>query len=258
MRSRTETPSPAPGAADPDARSLQQARRRFARRQWARRWLAWRVVVAVLAVLVLVGGATWLVFFSATLSVSGVQVEGTAVLDSREVQRVAAVPTGSPLATVDLAAVADRVEELAPVSSVDVSRAWPDQVRIDVTERQAVAVVERDGVLHGVDEEGVLFRRYPSRPPSLPLVRSGPDTPPAAVAEAATVVDALPGPLAARVDFVSVRTVDTISLQLRDGTTVVWGSAEDSADKARVLEVLLKQKASQYDVSVPGQPVIRP
>ena len=54
-----------------------------------------------------------------------------------------------------------------------------------------------------------------------------------------------------------VRTVDTITLSLRDGRIVRWGSVDGSADKAKVLAVLLKQKASFIDVSVPGRPVIR-
>jgi cell division protein FtsQ len=37
---------------------------------------------------------------------------------------------------------------------------------------------------------------------------------------------------------------------------VRWGTADDSAAKARVLAVLLEQRASSIDVSVPGQPVI--
>ncbi len=257
MRARTESPAGA-GPGSRDDRSLQRARRRFARRQWARRWLAWRVVLAVVTVLALAAGAIWLVFFSSALAVSGVRVEGAGVLDPRDVRRAAAVPTGAPLATVDLDAVAKRVRRLQPVQSVDVSRAWPDRVRIDVTERVALAVVKRDGMLQGVDDEGVLFRRYPSRPPSLPLLEVGAGTPRVAVAEAATVVAALPGDLSERVDFVSVQSVDTIRLQLRDGRTVLWGSAQESADKARVLDVLLRRKAAAYDVSVPGQPVLRP
>lgn len=233
------------------------ARRRFARRQWARRWLAWRVLLGALVVVGVVAGGIWLVMFSSVLSVHGVRVEGAGVLDPREVRAVAAVPTGSPLATVDLEAIRERVERLTPVEDVDVSRAWPDRVRIDITEREAVAVVIRDGVVHGVDPEGVVFRRYPSRPPSLPLVRTTTRTDTNALAEATRVVGALPADLRARVRYVSVATVDTISLRLRNGKVVRWGSAEDSDSKAEVLAVLLDQRASLYDVTVPGRPVIR-
>jgi cell division protein FtsQ len=233
------------------------ARRRFARRQWARRWLAWRVLLGALVVVGVVAGGIWLVMFSSVLSVHGVRVEGAEVLDPREVRAVAAVPTGSPLATVDLEAVRERVERLTPVEDVDVSRAWPDKVRIDITEREAVAVVIRDGVVHGVDPEGVVFRRYPSRPPSLPLVRTTLRTDTNALAEATRVMSALPADLRARVRYVSVATVDTISLRLRNGKVVRWGSAEDSDSKAEVLAVLLDQRASLYDVTVPGRPVIR-
>lgn len=252
MRSRTEE---RPLVGD---RSVHQARRRFARRQWARRWLTWRPVLLVVGLLGVVAGAGWLVFFSSTLAVRGVQVEGTAVLAEREVQRAAAVPTGEPLARVDLGAVAERVRNLPPVLEVDVSRAWPDRVRIDVVEREAVAVVDRAGVLRGVDDRGVMFRRYAVRPPQMPLLRIAAGTGADALAEAARVVELLPAGISARVEYVAVSTVDTISLRLRSGQTVQWGSAQASAEKAEVLAVLLEQKASAYDVSVPGQPVITP
>ncbi len=253
MRTRTATRPPGD---EEDEHTIRQARRRFARRQWARRWLAWRSVAVVLLVLGAVGVLLWLVFFSSVLAVSGVKVDGTAVLDPRTVRRVAAVPRGTPLATVDLDAITARVEGLAAVQSVDVSRAWPNKVRILVREREAVAVVDRDGKLRGLDEDGVLFRGYLSRP-DLPVIRMAPGTRADALAEAARVAGSLPGDLSARVRYVEVRTVDTISLRLRNGRTVLWGSADDSAEKARVLAVLLPRKASLYDVSVPGQPIIR-
>ena len=254
MRTRAESRPP---RSEPDEHTVRLARKRFARRQWARRWLAWRVVLAAVLALAAVVGLVWLVFFSSVLAVRGVQVEGTGVLDPRAVRRAAAVPTGAPLAGVDLAAVAARVEELAPVADVDVSRAWPHRIRIDVTERVAVAVVDRHGEFRGVDEDGVMFRGYPSRPADLPVLRIAASTQADALAEAARVVEVLPAEIASKVEYVSVNTVDTISLRLRSGQTVRWGSADDSTRKAEVLDVLLKQKASLYDVSVPGQPVIR-
>jgi cell division protein FtsQ len=251
---RTST-RPRPGTAD--ERTVRLAQRQFARRQWARRWLAWRrLLLLVVVVGALVGGG-WLVFFSSALSVERVEVSGTDVLEPRQVRVVADVPLGEPLATIALDSIAARVESLAPVDAVDVSRAWPDRVRIRVTEREAVAVVERAGAVQGVDEDGVLFRTYRSAPPRLPLVKVSAATRSAALAEAARVVDALPDDLAGRVDHLTVQTIDSISLQLGNGRTVFWGSAAESESKARVLAVLLEQKASVYDVSVPGQPTIR-
>lgn len=246
---------------DPDTeRTVRIARRRFVRRQWVRRWLAWRRTVLALVLLAVIAGSLWLVLFSSVLAVSGVRVVGTAVLDPRVVRRTAAVPAGSQLATVDLDAITERVRTLAAVKSVDVSRSWPDLVRIDVTERTAVAVVEPRGQgepLRGLDDEGVMFRSYPSRPRSLPVIRLSGRPRGDALAEAARVAGSLPASIAARVDYVQVRTVDTISLQLRNGRTVRWGSAADSAAKAQVLALLLDQKASMYDVSVPAQPLLR-
>jgi cell division protein FtsQ len=252
-------PTPtAPDVAPPDEeRTVRIARRRFARRQWTRRWLAWRRLAAGVLALAVVILVAWLFFFSSALAVSGVQVEGASVLDPRAVRQAAAVPTGAPLATVDLGAITARVEELPAVRSADVSRSWPHQVRIAVTERTAVAAVQRAGVWHGLADDGVLFRRYPSRPAGLPVVHMSAGTRSDALAETARVVSALPADLASRVDYVEVRTVDTISLHLRNGRDVLWGSADDSANKAEVLAVLLKQKASFYDVSVPGQPILK-
>ena len=239
-----------------EERTVRVARRRFVRRQWARRWLAWRGLLALAALLAVVAGAVWTVFFSSVLAVTEVRVSGLAILDAAEVRRVAAVPAGEPLASVDLDAVAARVEALAAVKTVEVSRSWPDAVAITVVERQAVAVIERDGVVRGLDDEGVLFRTYPRVPRNLPLVRVSAATRSDALAEAAAVIAVLPSDLVRRVDHLRVETVDSISLQLKGGRTIFWGSAEDSADKADVLAVLLEQSASVYDVSVPGQPTL--
>jgi cell division protein FtsQ len=246
-------------AAD-DERTVRLTRRRFARRQWTRRWLAWRrVVLATLLVLVL-AGSVWLVFFSSVLAVSGVQVVGTRVLSADVVRQAAAVPNGTPLATADLGSVTARVSRLPAVQSVDVSRSWPDKVRIAVTERRAVAVVEPaqpGGTLRGVDVHGKVFRTFATRPAHLPVIRTAGHTGPDALAEAAEVAGSLPPQLADKVAYVRVRTVDTITLLLHNGHAVRWGSADSSHVKARVLAVLLGQHAAYYDVSVPGQPVIR-
>lgn len=233
-----------------------RSRRRFARRQWARRWLAWRPVAVLLLVILLAAGGSWMVFFSSVLAVHGVDVEGTQALPADDVRRAAAVTEGEPLARVDLDAVRARVEALAMVSSADVTRQWPDRVVVVVEERVAVAVVEIGGRVRGMDADGVVFRDYAQVPPGLPQVRTAADTRSDALREAAQVIGALPDDLAGRVDHVSVATVDQIELALRDGRTVVWGSAEESEQKAAVLEQLLRLPGQTYDVSVPSNATV--
>jgi cell division protein FtsQ len=236
-----------------------RTRRRFARRQWARRWLSLRYVLALLAVVALLGTSIWLVFFSTALQVKQVDVVGNKILSDARIREIADVPLGDQLALVDLGRADARVGSLAEVRSVDVTRTWPDGVRIEVEERTAVAVVELAGRLRGLDADGVVFREYRSVPKGMPRVRPGGSAGTDALKEAATVVAALPEGLAGRVDHVEVATVDQITLVMRDGREVLWGSAEESALKAEVVDKLLAaQEASYYDVSVPGNPTYRP
>jgi cell division protein FtsQ len=239
------------GRRDPADRS----RRRFARRQWLRRWLVWRYVIgSVLLVLLSVVG-TWLVFFSSTLTVKHVDVEGASLLSRQQILTAADVPMGAHLAGLDLGTIHNRVAGLAPVEHVDVSRDWPDGVLIRVTERQAVAVVQIAGRYQAMDAHGVLFRTYPRPPAALPRLVSPATVGSDALAEAGRVIAALPSGLAARVDHVGVAGIDRVTLTMRSGATVIWGSDAQSTLKAEVLVRLLSHPARVYDVSVPGQPV---
>ncbi len=231
---------------------------RFRQRRRSRRLRLLRRLLVALLLLGLVAGAVWLVFFSSRLAVHAVSVRGTTVLTEDQVRATAAVPFDVPLALSDLDAVAARVETLPSVRSADVSRDWPDGVAIAVTERESVAVVEREGTWHGLDEDGVLFRTYPERPEDLPQVAVVASTSVEALEEVADVVVALPPQLLERVEVIDVESIDAISFRLTGGATVTWGSADQSEDKARVLEVLLREPASAYDVTAPGRPTLRP
>ncbi|GAA4108250.1 hypothetical protein GCM10022215_01810 [Nocardioides fonticola] len=232
-------------------------RRRFARRQWARRLLTARRALVLLGLVAVAAVAVWAVWFSSWLSVAKVEVHGTSQLTAAQVENAARVPLGGPLATVDLGAIRTRVEALAGVASADVTRSWPDGVRIDVTERQAVAVVRIGGLLRGMDAGGVVFRTYRTAPVGLPAVTTGAGTSAEALAEAAAVVTSLPQEVAVKVDHIDVRSVDAIALVLRDGRTVEWGNSTNSRQKAEVLGALLRQQARVYDVSVPSKPTTR-
>ena len=208
--------------------------------------------MAVGLLLVLVVGGLWLVFFSSTLAVEEVQVQGEQTISEDDVRAAAAVPVGEPLARVDLTAITARVQALAVVRSATVTRHWPDGVTIAIVERTPVAVVDVSGQIRGMDAEGVLFRDYQRPPADLPMVQTSTETRADALREAAEVVTALPDDLAARVDHVDVVTVDQISLVLRDGRTVEWGSADESELKAEVLVPLLQHEGRALRRERPG------
>jgi len=216
-----------------------------------------RIVVLAVLVAAVLSGSVWLVFFSSHVTAEGVEVSGAPAVGESRIKRTAQVPTGTPLARVDLDAIQARVESLPAVRHVEVARSWPHTVHIEVIERTPIAVIDRGNGLQALDSEGVLFGGYGTRPRGLPLVRTQPDTRTEALQETARVISALPSRVATRVDLVEVATVDEIELVLANGRQVVWGSAEDSDQKAEVLEVLLNRPGQQIDVSVPGRPTTR-
>jgi len=167
------------------------------------------------------------------------------------VERDADVSLGKPLARLDLGAIRARVEGISSVKSAEVSRSWPLTVHIEVTERTPIAVINQGNGLQALDEDGVLFGHYADRPRNLPLVIAPPDTAEEALVEGGRVIGSLPDRIASRVDTVEVTSVDKIQLVLGNGRRVLWGSAEDSGQKAEVLAVLLKRPGQQIDVSVP-------
>ena len=246
--------------------AARRSRRAFARRQWARRWLRWKPVLAGLVLLGAVVGAVWLVWFSQVLAVTAVRVTGTDDLPSSEVLDAARVVDGTPLVRVDVDSVRSRVQAIADVREVTVTREWPHTVVIAVAEREPVAVVDIGGRLRALDQEGVVFDSYRSAPDDLPRVTTQAGAGREALEEAASVVSALPDDLATRVDHVEVATVDQVSLVMRDSRTVVWGSADDSELKAEVLAAMLADAAApqggdgpaDVDVSVPGRPSFLP
>ncbi|MBN9376488.1 MAG: cell division protein FtsQ/DivIB, partial [Cellulomonas sp.] len=76
-----------------------------------------------------------------------------------------------------------------------------------------------------------------------------------------SVVRQLPPALAAAIGGVSAQTQDTITMKLRDGVNVEWGSADETALKAAVLTALRASPAAAgvhtIDVSAPRMPITK-
>jgi cell division protein FtsQ len=218
-----------------------------ARRRTLRRALAW----GTLAVLVL-ALASWLLLGTSLLGVREVRVDGSRIASADEVRAAAAIAPGTPLARLDVHAVAARVGALPSVARVDVRRSLPHTVLITVTERTPVAVVAGPTGLLVLDATGVVFDEVAAAPPDVVLVRvsdPGPEDP--ATLAALRVAAALTPPLRAALRELVAESPTRIVLNLVDGRTIRWGDAADSEAKAAVATALLDRAGHTIDVSVP-------
>ncbi|GAA3370360.1 cell division protein FtsQ [Streptomyces sannanensis] len=222
------------------------------------------LLLLVTAVL-LAGGAVWVLYGSSWLRVEGVSTTGTEALTPAEVEAVAAVPVGAPLVSVDTDAMETRLlRELPRIDSVEVFRSWPDGVGLKVTERQPALIIQKGTDFVEVDAKGTRFATVRQRPEGVPLLELTPERSPSLrrfgtgrlLREAVRVTEELPAAVARDIKVVRVRSYDAISVELRGGRTVIWGSGEQGAAKARALTALMKAapKARHFDVSAPSAP----
>lgn len=229
---------------------------RRARRRQLRAAAPWAAAAGLVLLALL---AAWVFYGTGLFGVREVRVVGARLVTADQVRQAAAVPDGTPLAGVDLAAVGKRVGEIPPVFRATVSRDWPDVLSIEVVERTPVAVApRREGGYAVFDAEGVAFQTVPRRPAELPLVRltePGPRDP--ATLDALLVLDVLTPQLRERLVEVVVDGPAQIRLRLREERTVIWGDASRSDAKARVATGLLGQPGRTIDVSAPEVVTVR-
>ncbi|MBD3781060.1 MAG: FtsQ-type POTRA domain-containing protein [Micrococcales bacterium] len=251
---------------------------RFAERARARRRLAWRQILLVAGGVLVVAALAWLLLLSPVLALEKDQVTVTGagtVVAVDQVRAVVDAQDGTPLPRLDTARLRSELLDVPGVRDVTVSRDWPHGLTVALVSREPVAAVpessdvaERadhsatDGDGEGfalVDQEGVQVGRADAPPEGLPVVEV-----PVGEARILTatlgVLEALPEDLLAAIGQVSAGSQDTVQFTLRDGATVEWGSAQDSALKVAVLQALRAAPetagSARYDVSAPTMPVV--
>lgn len=227
-------------------------------RRFRTRWLVGVAVALVVTVLI-----TWVVAFSTILGVRIVQVRGTQLLTADTVRRAAAVPPGTPLVRLDTGAIRARVMTLPEVASAAVETSYPSTVVVTIVERRPVGYVVAGAVagaasIHLLDRTGRQYRVVAAKPAGLPRLVFADGAGARATATAvAAVAGGLPAAVLHRVRSIQALDPDAITLVLRSGTVVAWGSADRTAEKARILPVLLQQPGKQFDLTDPAQPVVR-
>lgn len=220
----------------------------------------WKTSFFVLAVVALIGGVAWALLGSNFFVVRSVRVNGAGSIPRQTVVNAAGVKIGTPLIRVDAAAVARRVDKITQVQSASVRRLWPDSIAITVVRRTPTFLVRANRGYDVIDSYGVTLGRAAGLSTGLVLLSSsvGPATAlrgNAGVLAAGAVVRRLPSWLRHRLLEVRVRQGPRVILILWPHITVVWGDAARTAAKAAEVGVLLRTKATYFDVSDPGSAV---
>ena len=256
------------GGARPGQRTRPGPRPPRWRLRWSRRGRGsrrrphWKAVFFVGPAVVIVGVMAWALLGSSLLVVRSVRVAGNGnAVSAAQVLAAARVTHGQPLIRVDGAAISRRVEQLRQVQSAQVSKDWPTTLVITVQLRKPAFALPLHGGYALVDPFGVAIRDVTHRPPGLPVLtvnttsRSLRGSP--AVRAAAAVLGELPQRIAKQVRGVTTGGPNDVSVQLANGSVVVWGGAERGRIKAEELRILMRRHARIYDVSGVGAAMTR-
>lgn len=225
-----------------------------------RRALLWILAGLVLAV----GGLIAYLIFSPALALKELRVEGNTLVTTEEVSSALQPLMGTSLTRLPDARVKDLLRDKAPIEDVRVAAEPPSTLVITIRERIPVAIVQNGKEFVLIDSGGRQLKSVKERAAvKLPLIDGGTEAVNSEVFRSITAVLAdLPPAILSRLNHASARSVDSVSLSLSGNQRIFWGSAEQNASKAKVLEALLKVPASdppvkEYDVSTPDRPVTR-
>lgn len=222
----------------------------------------------VLAVVAVIGGCIAL-YSSSLFTIRTVEVVGAAHVSPAAVRSLARVPAGATLIRFPSDAVAQRVSANPWVASVSVSRVFPSGMRIRITERTPIAVLDNGQTLWLIDGSGMVIA-----PPTtetsgtLPVIRDVPGLDPKpgrrTVSEpllnALKVLTGISRPLAATVRTVSAPSVDGTVLLTSAHVEITIGEAIDLPTKDSLARRILaeqKGKVVAIDVRVTDRPTWR-
>ncbi|MCC3333340.1 FtsQ-type POTRA domain-containing protein [Nocardia abscessus] len=204
------------------------------------------LAVCVLAV---VCAVAW---FTPVLSVRTVRIEGAVAVSEQQVRDVLEIPSGRSMLRIDTTPVARRVASIPKVRTARVQRVFPSTVRVTVVERTAVLFYDSPQGAHLLDADGVEFAVEPT-PIGVPkLITEHPGDADPLTRAAVSILAIVPPALAVQVSEVAARSISDISLNLKDGRTVLWGGTNDAERKSAVVLPLLTRPGTVFDVSSPN------
>jgi cell division protein FtsQ len=258
------------GKAPSEARALAEARKvqREGRAASQRRATRLRVAGIIAAVIVIVGVLV-AIYSSSLFAITSVEVAGNVHVSADVIRSLAKVPKDATLIRFPAEAVVASVSADPWVAEVSVSRVFPNGMRIRISERVPVAIVDAGAAMWLIDGTGMVIAK-PSAEDSatVPLIRDVPGldlkagrrTVSEPLLNAVAVLAGVGKALAATVKVVSAPTVDGATLITADKVEIVMGQAVDLSTKSALATRILQEqkgKVVSIDVRVIDRPTWR-
>jgi len=196
----------------------------------------------LIAAIVVLGGALWLLLANAVFVVRDVQVDGAGDIPAADVLRLSGIRLGRPMRRVDPEQVRLGVESDGRLAFVGLQKRYPVQVLLTVRPRSHDAVMLQGGKALVLDSGGYVAQVADSMPENLPYV-SGLrasyyllgrqlDAADGRLAAMGEILEALKARSAtAYASEISVDNLEDLRIISRTGVTVLLGDAGNMPDK---------------------------
>jgi len=242
-------------------RSKQQLReiRLFTQGTRRKRAVAISITSAFSALIILVLAT----MFTPLLAVGNIQIGGANRLSEKSIENALKSQIGKPLPMVSSSEIATALKPFALIESFTLVSLPPHTLRINITERQPIAIIGIAGVNYLYDPAGVRVARATGSEKLPYIAISGNPENSKEFRAAIDVLMALPAELLSRVSGIDAKSKDDVTLTLRGyaGQRIIWGDQSNAVLKSKVLDALIaNQKKSDrviFDVSSPNAPVVR-
>ncbi len=248
------------------------------------------IIIGVLIVVILAISISLIVLSrTSVIEIDNIEVVGNDHLTTDEISQLVTVPQGTTLFDVDVDSIASSLERDAWVQSVEVNRVFPSTLKIDITERKIVAIVEvpmdtaQTIQSWAISSDGVWLMAIPSRDSEIgqsiseqiyedaanvlwitdvpygvtPVI--GAYCTDSNINNALAIVSGMTTELVEQVKTVSATDAESTLLTLDSGIEIAFGVAKDIRDKERVcLEIIEENPTVVYiNVRVVDRPTWR-
>jgi cell division septal protein FtsQ len=206
----------------------------------------------------------YLLGWSSIFSVKSVEVSGapTAAVQV-EIEKKSQIEVGQKLARVNPQSVARKIEKLAWIKEVTISRNWLSGiVAIEIRPREPLALFNSDQVPgQTIDADGQLFSLPGFTNSNLPLISA---KSPESALKANELFTQLPESFRSQITSMMATSTNTFTLNsIMDGRDIRirWGDSQDMALKISVINELLQlpenKRIKVIDVVAPHAPIVK-